>query len=153
MPANGDYFTTELVGEPLLVKRDSQGEIRVLANVCRHRGNLVATGRRNARLHVCGYHEWSYELSGKLKRAPLMQDCKDLDTERCTLPTIRTTIWQNVIFVNLDGDALHSARRLSRSIRIFASTIMKFVNSITVERMYGAPTGSAWLRTSWKATT
>src|SRR6185437_15713981 len=36
IPNNGDYFTTEMIGEPLLVQRTSQGEIRVLSNVCRH---------------------------------------------------------------------------------------------------------------------
>src|ERR1700693_2891021 len=95
IPSNGDYFTTELVGEPLLVQRTSQGDVKVFANVCRHRGNLVATGRGNARVHVCAYHAWSYDLDGKLKRAPLMQESKELDTARCALPTIATTVWQN----------------------------------------------------------
>lgn len=105
IPDAGDYYTTEIVGEPLLVQRDAQGEIHVLANVCRHRGNLVALGRGNARVHACAYHAWSYELNGKLKRAPLMQDCKDLDAARCALPKIHSTIWQNFIFANIDGNA------------------------------------------------
>lgn len=105
IPGNGDYFTTELTGEPLLIQRDAQGEVHVLANVCRHRGNLVARGRGNTRVHACAYHAWSYELDGKLRRAPLMQECKDLDTSRCALPKIHSTIWQNFIFVNIDGNA------------------------------------------------
>ncbi|MBP0594877.1 aromatic ring-hydroxylating dioxygenase subunit alpha [Paraburkholderia sp. LEh10] len=105
IPNNGDYFTTEMIGEPLLVQRTSQGEVRVLSNVCRHRGNLVATGHGNAHAHVCGYHAWSYDLDGKFKRAPLMQEVKALDAAKCALPTIATTVWQNFIFVNLDGTA------------------------------------------------
>lgn len=105
IPNNGDYFTTDMVGEPLIVQRNMQGEIRVLSNVCRHRGNLVATGRGNARAHACSYHAWSYDLDGKLKRAPLMQEIKALDSANCALPSIATTVWQNFIFVNLDGSA------------------------------------------------
>jgi choline monooxygenase len=52
IPGNGDYFTTELTEEPLLIQRDAQGEVHVLANVCRHRGNLVALGRGNARVRI-----------------------------------------------------------------------------------------------------
>lgn len=106
IPAPGDYYTTELVGEPLLVQRDAQGQVRVLANVCRHRGNLVATGRGNRRVHACAYHAWSYELDGRLRSAPLMQDCKELDVASCRLPQIPTTLWQNFIFVNLGGCAV-----------------------------------------------
>lgn len=114
VPNPGDYFTTELLGEPLLVQRDAQGAIHVLANVCRHRGNLlVAKDRGNTRVHVCAYHAWSYDLDGRLKRAPLMQDCADLDTSRCALPAIPTTIWQNFIFVNLDGSAAPLAETLA----------------------------------------
>jgi choline monooxygenase len=113
IPRNGDYFTTELVGEPLLVQRDAQGAVRVLANVCRHRGNLVATGRGNARVHACAYHAWSYELDGRLRRAPLMQDCEAVDTATCALPSIASTLWQNFIFVNLDGNAAPLASALA----------------------------------------
>jgi choline monooxygenase len=56
-------------------------------------------------MHACAYHAWSYELDGKLKRAPLMQECKDLDASRCALPKIHSTIWQNFIFVNIEGNA------------------------------------------------
>ena len=113
IPAPGDYYTTELLGEPLLVQRDAQDQVRVLANVCRHRGNLVATGSGNRQIHACAYHAWSYELDGRLKRAPLMQDCKELDLASCRLPQIPTTLWQNFIFVNLGGDAAPLAESLA----------------------------------------
>ncbi|QXZ08385.1 aromatic ring-hydroxylating dioxygenase subunit alpha [Comamonas sp. Y33R10-2] len=113
IPTKGDYYTTDVAGEPLIVQRDGSGEVRVMANVCRHRGNLVATGRGNKKLHVCAYHAWTFELDGKLKRAPLMQDSPFLDTARCALPTIATTVWQNFIFVNLDGNAPPLAQSLA----------------------------------------
>ena len=113
IPAAGDYYTTEVAGEPLIVQRDTKGNVRVLANVCRHRGNLVATGKGNAKLHVCAYHAWSFETDGRLKRAPMMQNSPLLDTARCALPSIPTTVWQNFIFVNLDGNAPPLAETLA----------------------------------------
>src|ERR1700752_2035083 len=40
----GDYFTTELVGEPLLMLRGTDGKLRGFYNVCRHRAGPPAEG-------------------------------------------------------------------------------------------------------------
>ncbi|MFZ2869324.1 aromatic ring-hydroxylating oxygenase subunit alpha [Zavarzinia sp.] len=111
--APGDYFTTELVGEPLLVLRSGAGEVKVFSNVCRHRGNIVAEGRGRRNLHVCAYHAWSYDRDGHLARAPLMEKSPAFDAAACGLPRIRTAIWQKFIFVNLDGEASPLEERLA----------------------------------------
>lgn len=105
VPRSGDYFTTELVDEPLIVVRDADARVRVLSNVCRHRGNLVALGAGNAKRFVCNYHAWSYGNDGALVAAPLMDSTTALDRKNCRLPEFRTEIWQGFIFVNLDGSA------------------------------------------------
>ncbi len=112
VPKPGDYFTTELVGEQLLVARDADGEINVLSNVCRHRGNLVAEGRGNRRSFVCQYHAWTYDLGGQLKTAPLMKARSGFDVASCRLPRIKSELWSNFIFVNLDGEAAPLSERL-----------------------------------------
>jgi choline monooxygenase len=114
IPNPGDYFTTELVGEQLIVCRDQDGEVRVLSNVCRHRGNLVAEGKGNRRSFVCGYHAWTYNLDGALKTAPLMSKVKNFDKQKCSLPQMKTEIWSNFIFVNLDGTAAPLAPQLAK---------------------------------------
>src|SRR5947209_17219305 len=40
----GQFFTTMIANEPLLVVRDNNGELRALSNVCRHRAGPVAKG-------------------------------------------------------------------------------------------------------------
>ncbi len=105
IPEPGDYFTTELVGEQLIVARDKKDRVQVLSNVCRHRGNVVAEGRGNRRSFVCQYHAWTYDLDGALKTAPLMKSVKGFDAKNCALPRMSTEIWNNFIFVNLDGNA------------------------------------------------
>jgi choline monooxygenase len=50
------FFTTELVGEQLLVSRGQDGAVHVLSNVCRHRGNMVETSISGTRRSfVCQY--------------------------------------------------------------------------------------------------
>jgi choline monooxygenase len=108
----GDYFTTDLIGEPLLVVRGDDGLIRVLSNVCRHRANLVAEGSGNRRRFVCNYHFWSYSTDGHLATAPLMGKVANFDKTQCRLPEFKSEIWQDFIFVNLDGTAEPLAPRV-----------------------------------------
>lgn len=62
----GDYFTTELVGEPLLIVRGSDGRLRGFYNICRHRAGPAAEGCGSRKLFRCGYHGWTYDLDGSL---------------------------------------------------------------------------------------
>src|SRR5512142_1543198 len=50
----GDFFTAEVAGEPVLVCRGADGELRALSNVCRHRAGPVARGSGNRKSFQCG---------------------------------------------------------------------------------------------------
>jgi phenylpropionate dioxygenase-like ring-hydroxylating dioxygenase large terminal subunit len=101
------------VGESLIVVRGGDGLIRVLSNVCRHRGNLIASGAGNGRRFSCGYHAWTYADDGTLLAAPLMDRVEGFCKADFGLPSFKTELWQNFIFVNLDGNADALAPRLS----------------------------------------
>jgi phenylpropionate dioxygenase-like ring-hydroxylating dioxygenase large terminal subunit len=71
VPKTGDYFTTRMGREPVIVVRKEDGEIGVLVNRCAHRGaTVMAEGRGNTERFVCPYHGWSYDRSGELKAVP-----------------------------------------------------------------------------------
>lgn len=109
----GDFFTTELVDEQLIVTRGmDDGIIRVLSNVCRHRGNRVAEGAGNTRKFICRYHTWSYDTTGSLVAAPLMKGQIGFNKEKCGLPEFASEIWNGWIFVNLSGSATPLSPRL-----------------------------------------
>ena len=63
----GDYFTLQVGDYPIIVTRARDGAIRALHNSCRHRGSRVCSAERgSATRFVCPYHNWSYELDGRL---------------------------------------------------------------------------------------
>jgi len=108
----GDYFTTSIIDEPLVVARDLDGDIRAVSAVCQHRGMLVAEGSGNARRFVCPYHKWSYALDGALANCPAMEKTERFDKSRIRLPALRVETWQGFVFVNFDADAAPLTPRL-----------------------------------------
>ena len=64
---SGSYLTLQLGDYPLLIVRDAGGTIRAFHNACRHRGSRLCSADRGklAKL-VCPYHQWTYELDGRL---------------------------------------------------------------------------------------
>src|SRR5215467_10198895 len=102
---SGDYFTTELVGEPLLLARGTDGQIRGFYNVCRHRAGPAAEGCGSRKLFRCGYHGWTYGLDGALISATEIEGVADFRPEDFSLVPVRTEEWFNLVFVNLDKDA------------------------------------------------
>ncbi|MDK1488763.1 aromatic ring-hydroxylating dioxygenase subunit alpha [Sinorhizobium sp. 7-81] len=75
VPRAGNYFTVQVGDYPIVIVRDRQGTIRALHNSCRHRGSRVCTQHKgsSAKL-VCPYHQWTYELDGKLLFARQMPE-------------------------------------------------------------------------------
>jgi anthranilate 1,2-dioxygenase large subunit len=71
IPTPGDYKSTFVGDTPVIVTRDNEGNINVLQNRCAHRGALVCRERRgNARRLECVYHQWNYDLRGRLRGVP-----------------------------------------------------------------------------------
>ncbi|MDE2457364.1 MAG: Rieske (2Fe-2S) protein, partial [Burkholderiales bacterium] len=79
IPSAGDYFTVQVGDDPLLAVRQQDGSIRVLANVCQHRGQVLAQGRGNVRRIRCPMHSWVFDLAGRLLSAPGLNEVADFD--------------------------------------------------------------------------
>ncbi|MDB5454761.1 MAG: Rieske (2Fe-2S) iron-sulfur domain protein [Caulobacter sp.] len=109
----GDYFTTKIIGEPIVVARNRDGQIKAMSAVCQHRAMLVAEGAGNTRGFVCPYHHWVYSLNGELVNAPAMDRTCDFDKKAVRLPSFQVEVWQGFIFINFDVAAPPLAPRLA----------------------------------------
>lgn len=101
----GQFFTSEVGGEPIVVVRDHEGRLRAFSNVCRHRAGPIAPERGERRSFRCGYHGWTYGLDGRLLAAPEFEGVEGFDRAANCLPEFRADVWGALVFVNLDPEA------------------------------------------------
>lgn len=105
VPNEGDYYSIDVMGEPVLIVRGTDGEIRALNAICRHRYMPVAEGKGNTKRFTCPYHAWSYATDGRLVGAAHMEKSQVFDKAKCGLPQYRLESWMGFLFVNLDDNA------------------------------------------------
>lgn len=99
------FLTVELAGMPVVVTRDADGVLHAMANVCQHRGMLVASGCGSARTLNCPNHAWVYGLDGQLLGAPRTTHETDFDSASIRLPRFAVAEWGPLVLVNLDAQA------------------------------------------------
>ncbi|RWD43446.1 aromatic ring-hydroxylating dioxygenase subunit alpha [Mesorhizobium sp.] len=78
LPKPGSFITAQVGDYPVVLVRDQQGKINAFHNSCRHRGSRVCnTDKGSTAKLVCPYHQWTYELDGRLLFARQMADTFD----------------------------------------------------------------------------
>ncbi len=139
----GGYHVCDIAGAAVIVVRGTDGEVRAFRNACRHRGAPVVRGTGGqARLLVCQYHSWTYDLEGRLVRVPDERDFVGLCTADRGLPPVRCERWGGWWFVNLDPEAgalLDWLDPLPRLMADVARSPVRVIDTKTVE-----------LRCNWK---
>ena len=111
VPAIGDAKPVTFLGIPLLLIRDRTGQVRVFQNICRHRGMILVDKPRKIEGAIrCPYHSWCYSTDGALVATPHVggpgHNTHDaIDKATLGLIEVRSHIWLNTVFVNIDGNA------------------------------------------------
>lgn len=111
VPETGDAKPVDFLGMPLLLVRDEEGQVNVYQNTCRHRGMILVEEPKKIRGAIrCPYHSWCYTLKGALRTTPHVGGPgtnihDDIKRDDLGLFRIRAHVWQDVVFVNIDGNA------------------------------------------------
>jgi choline monooxygenase len=99
----GQYVTTEIAGEPIVIVRGSHRELRGFFNVCRHHAAAVMTEPEGHATQMrCPYHGWTYSLSGELKGTPDFSGVCNFDRAENGLAPVEIAVWEKWVFVRLN---------------------------------------------------
>jgi len=116
IPQAGDFKRTVVGERSVIMVRDKDGAVRVVENVCAHRGMQFCRERHgNRKEFICPYHQWSYTLSGELQGVPfrrgVRQDGKvnggmpaDFDLGKNGLTQLKVACRGGVVFASFDHD-------------------------------------------------
>lgn len=103
----GDYFEYRCGPYSVLIVCGDDGVLRAFQNVCRHRGNSLCSGAGSGLRELrCGYHGWTWDLGGSLRRVPNRKGFGALQMSELPLLPAAVDTWERMVFVNLDVDAM-----------------------------------------------
>jgi phenylpropionate dioxygenase-like ring-hydroxylating dioxygenase large terminal subunit len=107
----GDFVVRRIVDDSFLVVRDAGGQVRVLLNMCRHRGMQVCRAEAgHASNFRCPYHAWTYATDGRLVGVPFHTEAYggDAGLDRAAnglVPAPRVDTYRGLVFASLDPGA------------------------------------------------
>ncbi len=110
IPGEGDYYTTQIGLQPVMMVRQRDGSVRVLRNRCSHKGaKLVSDVTGNvAGFFRCPYHAWTYRLDGGLRGVPMKGAYANTSFEECDaargLAVIASHVYRGFVFARLSAD-------------------------------------------------
>ena len=111
IPKSGDYATTVIGRQPVIMVRHQDRSIHVLYNRCHHRGTLLCNQKsgNTGSVFTCSYHSWQFKLDGKVRHIPIQGG---YDNTRFSLddpnfhmkPVARMEIYRGFVFSSLSPD-------------------------------------------------
>jgi phenylpropionate dioxygenase-like ring-hydroxylating dioxygenase large terminal subunit len=139
----GDFVSTRLAGEPVVVVHGTDGQLRAFYNVCRHHAAAVVTEAcGHSAMLQCPYHGWKYGLDGTLKGMPEFEGVEDFARADNGLVPIRVETWECFVFVNLDPEAV--------SLKAFLGGLVKRMAPLNIGQLHYFDRRTYDIHCNWK---
>ena len=103
----GQYLSLQVGLNNMFVVMGRDRRLRAFHNICRHRGTqlLRAVGKTQKAI-TCPYHDWTYDLEGRLISVPDQEaEFPGLDRSCLGLKPASVDIWRGMLFLHPDSDA------------------------------------------------
>ncbi len=100
----GAFECHEVLGIPIVLIRQKDGQIKGFFNQCTHRALPILKGkgvRKN--VMTCPYHQWSFKISGELSTVPQISEFDHLEKGALGLIEFKTATWRGLVFGDLLG--------------------------------------------------
>jgi choline monooxygenase len=125
----GQYVTTDIGSEPVVLVRGGDGVLRGFFNVCRHHAAAVITQPEGTANQLrCPYHGWTYSLAGELKGTPDFKGVCDFAPDKNGLIQIHIAEWESWVFVKLNDTGLSL-------LEFLGSSLMEQVESLHLAKL------------------
>jgi choline monooxygenase len=145
----GDANPLFIANKPILLLRNNNNEIKAFHNVCSHRCLKLVNEKKNVgKIIRCPYHSWSYGLTGKLKAAPHIggtnkHNPAGFNYSDHGLKPIQIHVWQDWIFINLNGKA--------KKFEDYAKSLINKFDDIDLTKLrYATTLDFGKINTNWK---
>ena len=140
VPEIGDYFTTTIGRQPVVITRDKEGELNCLINACSHRGAMLCRRKTdNRKTLTCPFHGWTFSNNGKLLKVKDPRGAgytEQFNTEGShdLRKVARFESYRGFLFGSLNPDVVPLAEHLGDATKIIDMTVDQSPEGLEVIR-------------------
>ena len=130
VPNPGDYYSTTIGTQPILLVRHTDNTVRVLYNRCPHKGTRITTETcgNTGKFFRCPYHAWSFKTDGSLLAVPLKKGYENTGFEQSEAAKGMTPVrhvrnYRGFVFAKLNDGGLDFEEFFGESLSSFDNMI------------------------------
>ncbi|MGY4844610.1 Rieske 2Fe-2S domain-containing protein [Kocuria sp. MNB10] len=142
IPNVGDYFTTYIGRQPIVISRDKNGELHALINACAHRGAMLCRRKTDNRTtFTCPFHGWTFRNSGELlkvkdSRGAGYPENFNKDGSHDLTKVARFENYKGFLFGSLNPDVLPFEEHLGDATKVIDSIVEQSPEGLEVLRLH-----------------